>query len=561
MVGTILTPTAIWKNFSVTEIVNAEILSEGKIDDLFVKKLKLEGREVEDGKVSIYAELYKKGSSSNGPAVILLQDFSINDDKSLVKQLVKKGYSVMQIDIAGFSQGKENYTEYPQSIEYANYEVVKDNLLVVEKDAVKTCWYEWSAIIRYAIKYLKTTEGVDKVGGLAKGILATALWQVAGTDESLDCAVFTLNSGWMGYKGVYKFGGMVEPQFSDDMYKFIAGIDPQSYAIHILCPALVLSATNNDEFDCDRAFDTISRIKENVYSAIHFSDNQINKINDAGYEDLQLFLQSFLQSDSEVQLPGDNEIKCEIQNGELVIEVKGDEKELASVNVFVAEEVANPALRCWKTIKAKKKTAGEYVAKFIPFNQSEMVFMYATLKYSNGFSTCTNIIAKKFEPTEVANTHRANIIYSSRQENAETMFTSADTANKTSGIETYINAVVLKKKGPMGIEGITHSSGLLTYMPYCKKYMPSENSILMLDVYAEEQADLVVTLITETLDEKVEYTARIPVLGGDVWHNVKIEQNKFKTAEGKPLKAYTNLKAIMIKVEGTEYLINNALWI
>jgi hypothetical protein len=51
------------------------------------------------------------------------------------------------------------------------------------------------------------------------------------------------------------------------------------------------------------------------------------------------------------------------------------------------------------------------------------------------------------------------------------------------------------------------------------------------------------------------------LLGGDVWHNVKLTINRFKTAEGMALKSYENIDAIEFNVQGVKYLINNALWV
>jgi hypothetical protein len=560
MLGTILTPTAIWKNFTVKDNLSFNVITEEKVNGVIYTRFKLEGREVEDGKVNIYAELYRKASSKETPAVLLIEDFSIRDDKTLVKNLLKQGFSVLQIDIAGFSQGKENYTEYPASIEYANYELVKDNILHFEKSADKTCWFEWSAVIRYAIKFLKELPLITKVGVVGSGMVATALWQAVAIDYNVDCVVVALNSGWLGYRGSYKFGGGVETQLNDQLYKFIAGIDPQSYVSHLSCPTLLLSATNNQTFDCDRAYDTISRIEENIYSSVHYSQNQINKINQDAYTNMSLFLDKFLQEDAEIYLPGDCEIKCEIVDGELQICVNGDRKGLKSVTVYIAEQVENPALRSWRAVTAKKKGDGKYTTKYLPYNKSEMVVMFATLKYDSGFTTCTNIIAKKFNEEEIKVTYKNNIVFSSREESLASLFTPANTIDSKVGIELFSKSDVAKKKGPMGIIGITHESGILTFIPCRKKNHPEDNSIFMLDVYTKNPAQLVVTLTADYFGNKTEYFARVDILGGDIWHNVKIEMNKFKTAEGRVLKGYADIEAITINADD-EFLINNALWI
>ena len=48
---------------------------------------------------------------------------------------------------------------------------------------------------------------------------------------------------------------------------------------------------------------------------------------------------------------------------------------------------------------------------------------------------------------------------------------------------------------------------------------------------------------------------------GEVWHNVVIPINKFKTQEGMLLKSYQNVNAIVIESENDDYLINNVMWI
>ena len=85
--------------------------------------------------------------------------------------------------------------------------------------------------------------------------------------------------------------------------------------------------------------------------------------------------------------------------------------------------------------------------------------------------------------------------------------------------------------------------------------------MLMMDVYAKEKSVLSVKLISDYAGNKIEYIARANVLGGDVWHNVQLDMNKFKTEEGMSLKSYEKINAVEFNVEGTEYLINNVLWV
>jgi len=564
MFETILTPSALWKNFDLPESVGANIVQEQNIDDINFSKLILEGRSLKDGKVSIYAELMRSKNATECPAILLVEDFSISNGSKLAKDLVCKGYAVLMVDLAGFAQGKEDYTLYPLSVSYANYETVKENLYSIKKDAKATCWYEWCAVMKYAIKYLKDLPFVTKVCAFGVSKVATALWQVIGSDHSLDATVIALNYGWIGYKGIYKFGGKPDPQFDDKMYQFIAGIDSQSYALHIETPTLLLCATNDNDFEVDRAQDTMSKIPQETYRAMHISPNNTDRINYAGYSNALVFFDKYL-CNANIELPKESDIKCDIEDGKIIFEVQTDVEcsvKIDKVEVLVAEEKINPALRCYQKIDAKKSENGKYIADYTPYSGAEIIFAYANVVYKNSLSISTNILSKRFSIDQVKGTFKSNILYSSRIKNAHSIFAPAKPSIKcTKNFDLVDRGIVREKKGPMGIVGTTCSGGLLTFAMAGSKYQPKNASMLMLDVYAKEKTSLVVKLISDYFGNKIEYFVNVNLLGGDVWHNVMIEMNKFKTAEGMVLKDYAKIDAIEINVDEGEYLINNVLWV
>ena len=103
--------------------------------------------------------------SEKAPAILLLRDFDNGSDEQVIENLAKKGYIVLSVDIAGKDEGKELFTEYPESLNYANYSLAKDSLYSVTEDVNDTCWYEWTAVVRYALKYLRGLDCVSSVGG------------------------------------------------------------------------------------------------------------------------------------------------------------------------------------------------------------------------------------------------------------------------------------------------------------------------------------------------------------------------------------------------------------
>ena len=342
---------------------------------------------------------------------------------------------------------------------------------------------------------------------------------------------------------------------------FVAGIDPQSYAMHIKCPTLLLSATNSNKFDVDRACDTLAKVPKEVYSAVHYSINQIDRIDYEAYNNAMLFFSKYLQKEK-ITLPSDIDVKCEMVGGKAEIELDIADNEAKEVNVYLAQEYANPELRGWHKIGVDKCDDGKYRATYLPYTESGLFTVFALLKDKNGFVIGSNIVGKRFKAEDVGHTYKNTILYSSRKENAHTIFVPARPSEKNpDNANVFNDGNVVVKRGPMGIEGVGCSGGLLSFIIGSKKYKPNDSAMFMIDVYAKEQSTLTVKLITNYFGEKMEYMYSANVLGGDVWHNVQIDMNKFKTAEGKTIKEYLKVEAIEIDVKDTEFLINNALWV
>ena len=113
----------------------------------------------------------------------------------------------------------------------------------------------------------------------------------------------------------------------------------------------------------------------------------------------------------------------------------------------------------------------------------------------------------------------------------------------------------------MDILGVSCARGLNTFAVGNDRYQPANNSLIMLDVFVKESAKLTVKFVVDVLGEKKEYFAQSNLLGGEIWLNVQFAMNKFKTAEGLVLKDFSKVEALQISVEGSEYLINNLLWV
>lgn len=569
MANNFLTPTAIWKGFKC-DGAKAEIIHKSTAKGLTFTHLRIGGSKAADGETGIYAVLTHKAQLSlSSPAIVLVQDFGESGNAALPRLLAEKGYTVLDVDLAGkapFNLEKtvdgvdKPYTVYPDSLSYANYDKSTEEKTEIEGDVRSTCWFEWGRVVRYCIEYLKAQPFINKIGVFAIGGAATAVWQTLSSDCGLSCAVIVANAGWKGYRGIDKFGDEKEPQFNDDALKYLAGIEPQAYAAHVKCPLMLVSPTNSPDYDVDRAYDTVSRVSEKLYTAVDYSVGGRREINAECMSGALVFLNEFLVKDK-ASLAGEISLKSAAENGILRVEVMPDKAGLKNLSVFFAEEELHAALRSWRrVVNYEKAKNGVYVFEYAPYKDSEAVMFFARAEYENGLNICSPIFCKKFLEGETAELNRHRVFYSSRMSlGTNGFYPATENSDGAYVVNTDAHAVVKVKNGPMDIAGLFCPKGILTFKVNAVKYKPSEGAIMMLDVFVKNDCDLHVKAITDYFGNKTEYVAGVKLFG-NLWQNVKLENNNFKTAEGMSLKTYEHVEALEISAD-EEFLINNLLWV
>ena len=566
MSGNFLTPNTVWKDFKTHGEVKAEILAVCSSDNIAVSHLRISGRKTADGEVKIYAKLVRQAQLTLAPAILLVQDFNGEDDET-AKLLAEKGYAVLAVDIAGsadFNTAKsvdgveKPFTVYPESLSYANYDAEAEYKAEIVGDARATCWYEWARVIRYAAEYLKAQSLFTKIGLVALGKAATPAWQVISANCGISCAVIAANAGWKGYRGIYKFGDTPEPQFTDDSLKYLAGIEPQAYAAHVKCPLLFLAPTNSPDFDLDRSYDTVSRVPQKLYAVADYSVGGRREINAEGFNDAIVFLDAMLVNESAV-LPETVSVKGSVVGDKIQVEVSPDKAGLKNLSVYFAEEEILPELRSWeKTTDAKETENGNYIFEYTPYADSERVFFFARAEYENGMRICSVVTCKKLGDGKISGNPQ-RVLYSSRQSVGASGFYHATEKSDAVRFNTDKNSAVTIKNGPMDISGLYCPSGITTFKINVGKYKPLQGAILMFDVFVKGGGNFRVNAVTRYFGEKTVYTAQIKLFG-DLWQNVKIEINNFKTEQGLGLKSYDNIEALEFYSDES-FLINNILWV
>ena len=552
-----LTPVTLWKQFNIDEPLLPSKLSEIRYDKTVYSEYFFSGRSTATGRVRIYGLYVSQEDNKKRNAILYIPGISEKMSYEYINEYAKLGYSVLAVDVYGKrTGGSENHTVYPDDVSYANYETRGRRMDFADDNAKKTCWYEWVSVCKYALKFLKSLN-VDKIGivGLKTG--ADIAWQLAATEDGISLAVMLFGAGWYAYRGIPKYSDK-DLVMDDERRRFVAAVDAHAYAQYVKCPVLYLTSTNNLDFDFDRANDTLARINPEVERYFNYAPALDNYLDEYCKKDEEIFLAKYFGK-SKKGLAKAPTVTAEQDGGYISVEVNFAEPEkVVECKVYISEGSLVSAHRNWSSCAVKDDTDavnGKIKFEYVVSGNFEQVFLFASVKYKDGSGLSSKLIRKK---TSGIPQKRANLIYSSI--NGLDGVTFYDKNSEDNGVFVKTDDCLYLVKGADGIYGAYSPYGLISYKlgEACAK--ADENSIIKFDLYANEYCKL--KLILALINDKTveEYTLVKEIEAGEVWKNFTVSLGEFKSEEGRTIRDFKKIFALMIESE-SKYAVNNILLI
>ena len=565
----IVSAVALWKKFNLKTPLGASEWGIEERGGVRISHVSYSGHAVEDGSVRIYARLLKPLSTAHAPAIVLLGDVGKPVDIELARYFVEKGYAVLMPDYSGKMTGdKEGVlrTAYPPSLQHGNYEHARGLTSMHGLTATETTWFEWTYVALFSIEFLKRCGGIGDIGIVGVRTGGDIAWQ-SSLSPDLKCAVPINAVGWKSFANVAKFGDNVAHNLSNDRHAYIAAVEAQSYASSVKCPVLMLCALRDDGFDCDRAYDTFSRIGTKYGNALVYSADSGPCIGPNGLIDMDLFLEKNLKG-REIYIPDTLNLSIKETAEGLEICVDGDKEGiLEEAGVFYAEADVKTkcAYRDWQhlcKVKGNEVKDGRFQVTVKPFAGASAVFTYAYAKYINGFRVMSKIVAKRLsKPNPYA--VKGRMLFSGVEMDC---FGVADyKENSIGGIFLEREAVPKISVGYGGVKGAFSVGGIKTYKISAPTYIPDENALLKFDGYCRETVELKVTVdAVDGADEMERYSCLVEIKGGGKWKRIILKAADFKGEScGKPLACFSDGRALTFRCENeeTDYAVTNIIWL
>ncbi len=548
MAETILTPITLWNSFDDTLALKEVKLNSFTLQNATYTNVYFSGRQVGANRVRIYGLFVEQKCKSKG-SILVLSDVADKIDGELVNHFVSQGYDVLAVDLRGENGGDGEYTKYPEEISYANYIKRGDTFEHAYNLANQTCWYEWTAVARYAVSYLKSKKPNGKVGVIANRYSANVLWQLSATDKRVDCAIFLFGAGWLAYKGVNKYEEVKKGiELDEERYRFIAGIEAQSYATYVTCPVLFLGATNSDNFDAERSIETLLRLPNQDTTWFNFITIAKDVLDENCLKDVDLFFAKFIAKES-VTLPKTPTIEIDCDEEDIIYTVDYYGKNAVDVvHVLSSSNTYNTNDRVWYNVTPTITESGKYNFRRKAYGNVDFEIAFAIVKYKNGFTISSKFSFKKLGIKSLSKT--PSVLFSSFKQPANFIVENVKTELMGNVFSSSLYAI---KEGPFNIKGIYSSNTLTTYAVRKIADTIEESSFLKFDVASSFNDTLSVEI--KLLTGEV-YFKEVAIRGGDYWQNVQLFLSDFKDENAKGIREYDKIISISISSLGA-FMINN----
>lgn len=559
-----LTPSLIWKDFETANDLNVSIIREYDEDNIIHREVYFSARNMCDGVTRVYGHFACPKEIKKHAAVLYCPNVGRTVDERVVKEIARRGYAVLGFDYSGETADSARFTIYPKSLDYANYSRSGRHLTHCDGDATETCWYEWTVVARYAVKFLTEQPEVDadKIGVIGVRSGGYFAYQLASFCKDVKAGVSIFEGGWTEYAGKFKHGDDNEIKVDEEREKWMAGVATQVYAKHVKTPFLYLGATNDSLGNCDRVGDTLLRM-ENGSCYCAFAPNLCNFIT----EDMQTTLYRFFDKyvcGKDVEFEKGPSITLALRERSIVCYVSAD----VAPEVYISFNEVNSVLRYWQKLTPMpcQKVEGEktyHYALTIPvFEGATLVSALAACRYPSGVFLTSLVTSMKLASRDIDRIpcEHNRMIFGS-QPKAHDFTITTDVNLRDGDCVTYNDSTVIEE-GAFQVSGVTAKAyHLATFKMNDMRYAGIGSSVLKFDIYSKSGGKMKIVAYSGYLTEQQEsYTAHVEIIGGELWQKTEISLDSLKTENGISLPAWDKSDCLVFESEN-KFLLTNMLWL
>lgn len=550
----ILTPMQLWQNFDAFKpALKYNIASVRKENGLIFGDIYFDALVAEDGIVRACINSIRPAGKDPLPALLFIADNQLPLNVEICTAIAALGFAVFRLDYCGDNGKKDLYTKYPPSLNYGNYSTVANDLYSAANGLENTSVFLWSKLARRAITLINAlprTNGKIGIVGIKGG--GNIAWQVAATDDRVNCFISLLNGGWQEYLGIYKYGEETLT-IDEEKERWLACSSVQAYAKFVKCPFLFLGCSNNRFTPAERLGDTIKLLPNQQDFRMSLTTGTLDQLEYESLQTLYAYINAHLKEECEFKLKSPLLTLSEAE-GKLTASIKCDiSEDIADCVLSYCHAEPYPSLRYWHRLPLGVNVEGKASDNINIYEDNLKIFAFATVYYKNGIMLSSAIEVFDAKDVEFAPVKKSRIIYERKMGLAAFVTDSKNDLFITRDSVSLIS-------GPLDILGVATSTGdLSNYAIGDPKYRGEAGYILQFDAYTAKNTTCELQVFSVENKDIVRYFTTFEVVGGN-WQKISLDVDDFKTKTMQPLKDWSSVKKMSFK-NSANLLVNNILWV
>jgi len=514
----ILTAQGIWKDWDADAPLATVIIKESTDEQNTVKEIYFNGSKKNDGIVRIFGRLTMRKTALKPPCIVIAGEPHKNVGVPEVERALNAGYAVFEFDYGGKHPTEARFTLYPESLSQCNYFSNPSLMSLITPNPYDSPWYEWTAVVRRAVKQAETFAEIDtkRIALLGIGYGAVNVWRVCALEPSLRGGAILL-----GRDKTEAESGIE----NNDNLRYLAALSPKNYLTFLNRPVFIEIASNETGGYFDLMSDFINFLPTDNGSLLSVTERSRRTVGQMQTPNLGIWFNTiFSDKQPRIHRPI---LKAHASQNKLYFELKANNPglKIESVDFFYAYGNSPPGYRNWTKLKPELSGEGEYIAKAPVFDLDEPFYCYATVKFKDSYSLSTRFVTKRPSQMKINQAEeigRTRLLYDN----------SAGLDCFTVGShEVFATKDSLKIiKGPFDIEAVTALSGkLITNKPCDRRYRAYPESLLQLSLWSKSAGQIKITAVEiDSSGEPVQYSVNIQTVS-NIWSKITLNADDFKS--------------------------------
>lgn len=539
----VLTSRTLWENFDpAAEQLDIDPIKQTERGGLVTKTLYFTGRTLPSGaKTRVFGTVCFKKTAENKPAVLVISNYSLPIEMSVLADIASRGFVAMSVDLAG-RRPKGLHTIYPEELLYCNNEFAR-NMFEITETARETKLYEYTVSCRRAITYLLNEEHVSQVSVLTEGRGAYVGIIVLGVENRVKNGAILFGNLYRNFPVLSRDENVLDAG-KDELERHIAydtrrqqwtlGLAPQTYAQQIKVPVYVINSANSPFVDIVQTNKTMMRL--NAGSRLLILPTSLDYLPKRYTDGVLTWL-------SGCKAKPRSEIKSfRNQTGDYCVSVNAD-RPLNKTSLWYCTDADSRAKHWTKATLTQGDNC--YVAKLNLYEKECNVACFAT--FDDDVSTSTLLLTEKVAAVNV--TKALNIIFSGTgKQTLVPLVTDGSWWNV--GLEPQMD------KGYLNILG-AKGKALATFAINDKSIRINQSFTVVFDVCSNVRQRLELVAVTKFGNKNSRYSQYTQLVGNGKWEHVIFDKINFhRVDDGKQLPDAEKVEMLVILAD-EEILVNN----